>query len=309
MRFQTKPLSDAVGVEVIGVDAREPLDAASQQALMDLFVEAGVLVFRGVGISPEAHLNISRCFGALERHSVKESWTEGCPELIDISYLPPEPGTQSKTQPIYEVGGEAVAGWLPWHTDQCYLPKLSRGGVLRAIQVPPARGRTGFLDKIRLYDTLPDPLKQAIEGLSVVYQFQPQITLHKFGKPEGLKLISTSVAMDALMARLERDFPPAVHPLVYAQPGTGRKVLNFSPAYALSIPGVAARDSDALLEALTRHCLQPGQAYFHDWRNGDLVAWDNWRTLHCAEGARIQDTRIMHRTSIAGDYGLGARLA
>ncbi len=37
------------------------------------------------------------------------------------------------TQPVYELDGEQVAGWLPWHTDQCFVPRLSRGGVLRAI--------------------------------------------------------------------------------------------------------------------------------------------------------------------------------
>ncbi len=38
----------------------------------------------------------------------------------------------------------------------------------------------------------------------------------------------------------------------------------------------------------------------------DLVAWDNWRMLHSAEGCLETETRLMHRTSIAGDYDLGA---
>lgn len=307
-RFRTRPLSGSVGLEIIGVDAARPIDDAARDTLMRLFIDTGVLLFRGAGTSPEAHLAVSRCFGELERHSVKESWAEGCPELIDISYLPPKPGAQSKTQPIYEVGGEALAGWLPWHTDQCFMPKLSRGGVLRAIQVPPRYGRTGFMDKIALYATLPDDLKHAIEGLSVIYQFQPQITLHKFGKPAGLKLIERSAAMESLLARLDRDFPPAIHPMIYAQRETGRKVLNFSPAYALGIQGLPEDESNALLEAVTAHCLKPEHPYFHDWQNGDLVVWDNWRTLHSAEGTPVDCTRIMHRTSIAGDYGLGSPL-
>ena len=305
-RFETRGLSDRVGLEVLGVDATRPLDETARTALMRLFIDAGVLLFRNVGISAEAHLNLSRCFGELERHSVKESWTEGCPELIDISYLPPAPGEKSKTQPIYEVGGEALAGWLPWHTDQCFMPKLSRGGVLRAVQVPPRYGRTGFMDKIALHAALPGDLARAIEGLSVVYQFQPQINLHKFGKPADLRLIERSTAMESLLARLDHDFPPAIHPMVYAQRETGRKVLNFSPAYALGVHGMNTDESDEILEAVTAHCLKPEHAYFHDWQNGDLVVWDNWRTLHSAEGCPVAETRIMHRTSIAGDYGLGS---
>ena len=115
--------------------------------------------------------------------------------------------------------------------------------------------------------------------------------------------------MDSILARLERDFPPAVHPLVYAQPETGRKVLNFSPAYALGIAGMERSQSDALLEELVAHCQTKGTAYRHDWRNDDLVAWDNWRILHNAEGTPPHCTRLVQRTSIKGDYGLGRRFA
>lgn len=305
----TRPLSPGVGLEVLGVDMAATADPAVRRRLWELFIDSGVLLFRGAGTSAEAHLAFSRCFGELERHSVRESWTEGCPELIDLTYLPPPPGERPKTQPVYELDGEPVAGWLPWHTDQCFVPRLSRGGMLRALEVPPYKGRTGFIDKIRLYDMLDDGMKARIEGLSVIYQFQPDVSRHRFGRPAGLRLLSSSAAMDGLVQRLDQDFPPAVHPLVYPQAETGRRVLNFSPAYAIGVQGMATRESDALLDALTRHCLTPGQAYYHAWQVDDLVVWDNWRTLHCAEGAPAEHARRMHRTSIAGDYGLGSAAA
>lgn len=305
--LRTRPLP--VGVEVIGLDASRPIPDVIRRELFDIFIQHGVLLFRGAGISAEAHIRVSRCFGELERHSVKESWVEGSPELVDISYVPPPAGEQSATQPIYEVDGRQRAGWLPWHTDQCFMPALSRGGVLRTIQAPPEGGRTGFRDKIALYAALPDRLKARIDGLSVIYQFQPQATLHRFGKPKSLRLVSSSSAMDSILARLERDFPPAVHPMVYEQKETGRKVLNLSPAYAVAIEGMATEEGDALLEAVVAHCLTSETAYHHDWQNGDLVAWDNWRIMHNAEGTPPDCTRLIQRTSIKGDYGLGRRLA
>ena len=57
---------------------------------------------------------------------------------------------------------------------------------------------------------------------------------------------------------------------------------------------------------MSEHCTSAEHAYVHDWQVHDLAAWDNWRMLHRAEGCLETETRLMHRTSIAGDYDLGA---
>ena len=114
--------------------------------------------------------------------------------------------------------------------------------------------------------------------------------------------------MDSILDRLERDFPPSVHPMVYALAETGRKVLNVSPAYAVGIEGMENAEGDALLEQVFAHCLGSPSAHNHTWRNGDMVAWDNWRILHNAEGTPVERTRLVQRISIKGDYGLGRAL-
>jgi taurine dioxygenase len=63
-----------------------------------------------------------------------------------------------------------------------------------------------------------------------------------------------------------------------------------------------------LLEEVVAITTDPALAYFHDWQDGDMVLWDNWRTLHCAKGVPPDDTRVMERTTIAGDYALGRAL-
>lgn len=298
--LSTSPLPTGIGLEVEGLDLSEPLDEPTRDRLRDLFVDAGVLVFRGIGTTPEAHIELSRAFGELELHSNREAWVEGCPELIDISYRPPSPGTPSGVQPIYEVGGAHLAGWLGWHTDQCFIERLSRGGVLRAIEVPEHYGRTGFLDKIRLHETLDEAMRARIADLRVIYRFEPRMDRNRYGIPSDVRLLRHSPAMDSLLDRLERDFPPVSHPLVITQRETGRTMLDFSPCYAVGIEGMTPDDSHELLTELADHCTSSPDAYFHDWTVGDLVAWDNWRMLHQAEGCLESETRLMHRTSIAG---------
>ncbi len=65
---------------------------------------------------------------------------------------------------------------------------------------------------------------------------------------------------------------------------------------------------EALLAEVIDYAIDPSQAYFHEWQEGDLLLWDNWRTLHCAAGVPADQTRIMERTNIAGDYELGRKL-
>jgi taurine dioxygenase len=306
MKLETRPLSDSVGVEVIGFEPGRPIDGDMRRALEDIFVEHGVMLFRGAGRSVEMHVALSRCFGELEHHPVKEVWVEGHPELIDLVTKPQEAG--KPVSPVYEVEGRARAGWLPWHADLFYMAQINRGGILRAVTIPTEGGKTGFIDRIRLYETLPEGIKTRIDGLSVVYTFQPDMAQQKYGMPDGLKLVASSDILDNLMARVERDFPPVVHPMVYVQAETGRKVLNVSPLHATHIQGMEGEAGDALLAEVIDHCMKPGNAYHHDWAENDLVLWDNWRTLHSAEGVPVDCTRLMQRTTIKGDYGKGQLL-
>lgn len=307
MSLSIRPLSARVGLEVAGLDLTRPIDAATAGALQDAFLQAGILVFRRAGVTPEAHLALSRVFGELQRHPVKENWVAGYPELVDISYRPAADGASSTA--LYEVDGELRGGWLPWHSDLCFMKNINRGGILRAIRTPGTGGRTGFIDQIAIYDLLPDELKRRIEGLHVVYQLRPDFTQERFGKPERLKLVANSPALESMAARIDTDFPAVLHPMVYQQPGTGRRVLNVSPTSAHGIHEMRNPEGDALLREVVAHTLNPEFTYFHDWEENDLVLWDNWRTLHCAEGVPPDCTREMQRTTIAGDYALGRLLS
>ena len=105
--------------------------------------------------------------------------------------------------------------------------------------------------------------------------------------------------------RLQAKLPRTIHPLVYSQPETGRKVLNVSPWFANAIEGMENEEGDAILKAVIEHSIRPDLAYFHVWRAEDMVLWDNWRMMHSAKGVPVDDRRLMRRTTISGDYALG----
>jgi taurine dioxygenase len=78
--------------------------------------------------------------------------------------------------------------------------------------------------------------------------------------------------------------------------------------HAKYILGMDRAESDALLEELANHLVDPAHAYFHKWAKDDIVVWDNWRVIHSAKGVPVDCVRRARRTTIAGDYEVGRYL-
>ncbi len=287
------------GAMVSGLTREQLHDAGIRKALFDLWIDKGVILFRG-DTSAEMHVELSRCFGELEPHPFPETTEADNPDLVKIKYYP-EDGT------YYDIGGELRGGWLPWHSDLIYTDHINRGGILRPVQLPQDLGLTGFIDQIAAWDRLPQHLRDRIEGLHVVYVVDMDFSRQRFAHGGGLRCMRMAKSGTAIARRMWT-YPRVVHPMVFTQAETGRKVLNVSPGFAEGIFELGGPDGDALLREVIAHCTDPAIAYFHQWRDDDMVLWDNWRVLHCASGVPPEQTRVMQRTTIKGDYALGRKL-
>ena len=67
--FKLVPLSSALGAQVIGLDLKAPISAATALALNEAWNEHVVLLFRGQQLSFEEHIAFSRTFGELDDHA------------------------------------------------------------------------------------------------------------------------------------------------------------------------------------------------------------------------------------------------
>jgi taurine dioxygenase len=297
--YEVGPLAEglAFGATVTGLTRAHLQDEAVRRAIFDLWIDKGVILFRGGEDSPEMQVDVSACFGRLERHLFPEVRVEGSPDLVMIKYWR---GNGS----VVEVDGREIGGWLPWHSDLAYSARINHGGVIRPIQLPKRGGQTGFIDQIAAYDSLPQRLKDRIETWHAVYVMDLNPEHMRFGRPQSVRMIEEAPSFHNIQAR-EFTYPRILHPIVYQQKETGRKVLNISPWFCAGIYELGGREGEQLMHELVDHCLDPAHTYLHDYRIGDMVAWDNWRTLHCGAGVDPDDTRIMHRTTIFGDYELG----
>jgi taurine dioxygenase len=294
------PLSDALsfGARVRGVD-RVALESAEVRSLLaDIYERRGVIVFEDVEQSAEMQLALSGVFGPLRQHAMNAVPKAGEDSKKAMMELNCHPGNAD----IFEIDGRQLAGWVSWHFDACYTKHLYRGGLLRALDIPPSGGLTGFADGIQLYAAIPEDLRIRFEDLNIVYEAKLMFMNQRFGLPKNYRVVSLQQAAINVLKASEGS-PRAVHPAVW-QRASGERVLHVSPWQAAGIEGHEDADGDALLETLCDAIYAKMAPYWHAWKPTDMVVWDNWRMIHSVSGHDPRYSRRIHRATIEG-YGLG----
>ncbi|MDE8650797.1 TauD/TfdA dioxygenase family protein [Novosphingobium album (ex Liu et al. 2023)] len=297
-----RPLQEGLpfGVRIGALTLEILEDPAIRKEIDDLFIAHGMIVFEDVEQSDEMQLALSSCFGPLKEHPVKAV------SRVDSNRLPGVIEIRSRRgQGVVEVEGKQLSHWLPWHFDHCYNDELNRAGVLRSVERVEEGGITGFMDGVALYAAFPDDLRRRIEGREVIYTLSTQYDELKFGRPEHYAMIEPKPSSPEFKAQAA-SMPRAIHPAVWTRP-TGEKVLHVSNYMAQGLVGEENAGGDALLEEVCQTINRLGGtcSYHHKWRPSDMVIWDNTRMLHCVSGNNPDEERLMYRTTIAGDYGLG----
>jgi taurine dioxygenase len=292
-----------VGAEVSGFDIKEPLSDTIKNELRALWDEHGLLLFRNQDITPERQIEFSRTFGPLALHPLKATRSEANPELFVL-----ENGGENDRFQTAVYKGEAIVGRLDWHIDLHYTGRPNRGALLRAIELPSSDGLTGFGDLAKAFDALDEETKALLEKIEVAYAFCMQRRHMRYVNTEGYEPGEFSPRKPSDMNF--PDFPDTAYPGVYTHPISGRKVLGVVEQFLDRVikphdAGLSNDEAIELLERLVAHGQQPEFTYFHEWKAGDMVLWDNWRFMHCTTGTKPGVRRLINRTTIEGDVTIG----
>lgn len=301
MALDIRPLGEKYpfGARVAGVTRANVIDEAVRERLRGVFEDRGVIVFEGMEPSEEMQIALSGVFGPSQDYAIKNFSIENKRHKGLISL-----GTERPN--IVEIDGRQIAGYIGWHFDACYVPKLNRAGLLRMEVNAPQDGMTGFADGVQMYRALPPEWQARADAISVIYYQFNMFHHQRFGLPESWKLIQLEETSTGLL-EASKPIPRSVHPAVWTR-ANGDKVLHVSPWQADGIAGMDPAEGDALLAELIDRMYGVIQPYWHDWKNTDMVVWDNWRFLHAAGGHDPRYRRNPLRTTIQGDYGLGSLL-
>ena len=273
------PTGRALGAEIRDVDLRT-ISNDDFAEIYRAWLDNLVLLFRGQDLTDEDLTAFSRKLGDLDLAPIQESgrrFVEGHPEIYIVSNVM-ENGT-----PLGSLGsGEAT-----WHTDMSYLQDPPKASLLYALEVPPSGGDTHFSNMYRAYESLPEDLKQRIDGLSLKHDG----TYNSGGYVrQGIAAIDDPVTS-----------PGYFHPLVCTHPETKRRLLYLGRRRNAYVAGLSIADSELLLDELWSYATREELTWRNEWRVGDLVLWDNRCTMHRRDPFDKNSRRIMHRTQIKGE--------
>jgi taurine dioxygenase len=276
MSFEVKPVSSALGAEVIGIDLRRPLNDADRNRLVQAFNDYVVLIIRDQNLSEEEQLRAAGYFGKVAQR--KRPVGNGPGGNYDTPFM--------LVTNIIE-GGQPIGafgdGEMWFHHDTSYYPEPHRGTLLYAMKLTSTGGETCFSNMYTAYERVPKELKKLLDGRKV-------LQVHDYLRRERLNL---DVA-DLTKVRHHEQ------PIFITHPVTGRRALYTSRLMSAQIEGLSRKESDSILERLFDISEDPSIIYEHKWRLGDLVIWDNWCSIHARKDFPREEPRLMRRLTIEG---------
>ncbi len=259
------PSGGSLGATVEGVDLARLSQPEFDQAYAAL-AEHGVLRFAQQTLTSRELRDFAARWGELEINVANMYQEPGLPEVMILSNI------VENGKPI----GLADAG-QSWHTDMSYSRTIAFCNVLYGIKIPHRHGQplgnTEFCDMRAAYEALPGELKHRLEGMTV---------LHDFDKFWEMMRREKGSKRPPLTEAQRKSKPPVSHPVFLTHPVTGRKSLYANPGYAVRINELPEKESDAMLEFLFAHQTRPEFKFAARWHVGDVLMWDNLRTIHNA---------------------------
>jgi taurine dioxygenase len=142
-----------------------------------------------------------------------------------------------------------------------------------------------FADMRAAFDALPQAMKDRLTTLTGLHG--------RSSGPAGERLYGEN------KGKTEKVYTEIERPAVIKHPVTGRDILFVNPMHTHGFVGMARQAAWPLIEELAAHATQDRFTYYHNWRVGDVLMWDERATMHRGAGDyRPDERRIMLRTIV-----------
>lgn len=272
---ELRKLGANLGTEMLGIDLASA-DADDCKMILQSLAQHAVLVFRGQKMDAAQIAAFGNRLGVPRPHILLKYRVPSNPEVSMLTNV----DADGKVDPF------GVTRAAVWHTDMTYRQQLPALAMLHALEIPAAKGGTMFTDMRAAYDGLSDSMKKRLDGLTALHGDATG--------PAGYRRGRTGT--DPTHEAGENE---ARHPAVRLHPVTRRPVLFVNPMHTVGFAGMDEAEGVRLIEELAEHSTQDRFVYYHQWRVGDVVMWDEASTMHRNAGDyNPTDRRIFMRTIV-----------
>ncbi|CAD6529099.1 TauD/TfdA dioxygenase family protein [Paraburkholderia metrosideri] len=276
--LRIRRVAGLIGGEVQDIKLSPDLDDAAIDTLHRALVKYKVLFFRDQSqLDDASHQAFGTRFGDTIAHPTVPS-----PEGTKLFELDASKG-----------GGRADS----WHTDITFIDAFPKISILRGVKIPAYGGDTVWANTAVAYERLPDDLKRLADSLWAVHTND-----YDYGAERVAGTDSQSAA--TRLAHHQNVFVSAVyeaeHPIVHVHPVSGEKALLLGH-FIKRIVGLSSSESARIFEILQNRVIRLENTVRWQWRQNDVVIWDNRATQHYAVNDYGTQDRLVRRVTVAGE--------
>ena len=282
MTVTINPLSNACGVEILGVDMKADLSKADTSKIYQAWLDYLVLVIRDQhDLTPADQKKFCSHFGKIgeyNRPKERQHPKHASDEIMLVSNVR-EDG---------RVIGAHPDGEMMWHTDTPYLSNPHKATTLYGVEIPKIGGNTQFSNQYMVYEALPAEMKNKLAGKQAMNCYEFGTTVKTFEKYD------------------RNAVPHHPHPIFRKHPETGRTAVYVCPLMTEEIIEMDEAESKEILNEIYALQRQPQFVYSHKWEVGDFVMWDNRCLLHARTDFPRNQRRLLRRVTISDEAAVMA---
>ena len=157
--------------------------------------------------------------------------------------------------------------------------------ILHAKEVPSAKGGTVFADMRAAYARLPEARQRQLAAMTALHGRQ--------SGPAGDRLYGGD------KGTTDKQYEERRWPAVTPHPVTGMPILFVNPMHTHGFEGMTQEEAWSLIDELTAIATDDRFVYYHQWRVGDVLMWDERATMHRGAGdSNPEERRVMLRTIV-----------
>ena len=271
-------LTDAEFGSIITEIDLESLSSEESHDILSLWNERALLIFPEAFLSQQGQDDFAQIFGNLEfpRTAISNLGKNG------IIHQEPDDDVV-----------KVIRGNEGWHHDSTYMPVQASGAVLTADIVPDEGGLTGWADMRAAYNALDLYTQEKIDTLSAFHSYY-------YSQGRDGYLPDNQNDDGTYNAYGFHDGEACLRPLVKVHPVTNLPNLLIG-RHAHNVTGMEESESEEFMDGLNDFACNESRTYFHNWKEGDAVVWDNRRLMHRVTPYDMSKPRRMWHTRIAGD--------